>query len=135
MTHLVKVDSVSNQKTSWLHQFAFFIGVGAICATIDVGIMHTLLELGNSLWLATSAGFLAGLLLNFIAHARMTFQAQINWRRWWRFLLVVGLNYLMTLACVGLLTYWLDNPMAGKLLSLPLVAVNGFVLSRRWIFK
>lgn len=135
MTHLVKDDSVSNQKTSWLPQFAFFIGVGAVCATIDVGVMHTLLELSNSLWLATSAGFLAGLALNFIAHARMTFQAQINWRRWWRFLLVVGLNYLMTLACVGLWTYWLDKPIAGKLVSLPLVAVNGFVLSRWWIFK
>lgn len=135
MTHLVKVDSVSNQKTSWLHQFVFFIGVGAVCAAIDVGVMHTLLELGNSLWWSTSAGFLAGLLLNFIAHARMTFQTKINWRRWWRFLLVVGLNYLLTLACVGLLTHWLDNPMAGKLVSLPLVAVNGFVLSRQWIFK
>ena len=135
MTHFVKVDSGSNQKTSWAPQFAFFIGVGAVCATIDVGVMHTLLELGNSLWLATSAGFLAGLLLNFIAHSRMTFQAQINWRRWWRFLLVVGINYLLTLACVGVLMHWLDNPMIGKLVSLPLVAVNGFVLGRRWIFK
>ncbi len=35
----------------------------------------------------------------------------------------------------GSLTHWLDSLMAGKLVSLPLVAVNGFVLSRRWIFK
>jgi hypothetical protein len=28
-----------------------------------------------------------------------------------------------------------DSPMAGKIVSLPLVAVNGYLLGRFWIFR
>ena len=48
---------------------------------------------------------------------------------------VVGLNYGLTIACVALTVALVDNPLAGKILSLPLVAVNGYLLSRYWIFK
>lgn len=135
MTHLVELESDSVQKTPWIHQFGLFISVGAICAAMDVGVMHALLQWNTSLWAATSAGFVAGLVINFFAHARMTFQATTNWHNWWRFLLVVGLNYLLTLGCVGMSSWWIDSPLAGKLASLPLVAINGFVLSKMWIFK
>jgi hypothetical protein len=48
---------------------------------------------------------------------------------------VVGLNYILTIVCVALAVAVADNPLAGKILSLPLVAANGYLLSRYWIFK
>jgi hypothetical protein len=39
------------------------------------------------------------------------------------------------MACVALSVSLLDSPLAGKLASLPLVALNGYVLGKYWIFK
>lgn len=52
-----------------------------------------------------------------------------------RFICVVGLNYILTLALVALSLSMFQNALIGKLVSLPLVAVNGFFLSKYWIFK
>ncbi|MDT1843052.1 GtrA family protein, partial [Acinetobacter baumannii] len=45
------------------------------------------------------------------------------------------INYLLMLACVALAAALLDNPLAGKLVSLPIVAINGYLLSKHWIYK
>jgi hypothetical protein len=52
-----------------------------------------------------------------------------------RYLCVVALNYLLTVGLVGLAQWLVGSPLAGKLLSLPLVAVNGYLLGRYWIFR
>ena len=48
---------------------------------------------------------------------------------------MVGVNYLMTIACVALGQAVFDNPLVGKIVSLPLVAANGYLLGKYWIFK
>lgn len=120
---------------SIIQQFAVFIGVGTACAILDVSVMQALILWGIPLLIATSLGFVAGLAVNFMAHARMTFSTTINWQSWWKYLVVVALNYVLTLVSVGLFTHWFESPMTGKLISLPLVALNGYGLSRFWVFK
>ncbi|SFD85602.1 GtrA family protein [Massilia yuzhufengensis] len=116
-------------------QFAVFVTGGLICALADVGLMQLLLHSGMHFTAAASAGFAAGLLVNYAFHSRVTFNAAANPANFARYLAVVGINYLLTMACVALAQATLDNPLAGKLLSLPLVAVNGYLLSKYWIFK
>jgi putative flippase GtrA len=116
-------------------QFAVFISGGLLCALVDVGLMQLLLQGGVHATAAASAGFAAGLLVNYAFHSRVTFNAAANRANFARYLCVVGINYLLTIACVAVAATVLDNPLAGKLLSLPLVAVNGYLLSKYWIFK
>jgi len=116
-------------------QFAVFVLGGLLCAALDVGLMQFLLWQGSSALLATSGGFLAGLLLNYAFHARVTFGRLASGGSFLRFLCVVAINYMITLALVSLALALVFPPMAGKLLSLPVVAVNGFLLSKHWIFK
>ncbi len=116
-------------------QFAVFVLGGLLCAALDVGLMQLLLWQGSSALLATSGGFLAGLLLNYAFHARVTFGRLASGGSFLRFLCVVAINYMITLALVSLALALAFPPMAGKLLSLPVVAVNGFLLSKHWIFK
>jgi putative flippase GtrA len=118
-----------------LRQFGVFVAGGVLCAVVDIGLMQLLIGNGVHHTSAASAGFLAGLLVNYAFHSRVTFERAASKASFARYLCVVGVNYVLTIASVALAVSLIDNPLAGKLLSLPLVAVNGFLLSRYWIFK
>lgn len=116
-------------------QFMVFVAGGTLCALLDVGLMHLLLMLGVHYSLAASAGFGTGLLVNYAFHTKITFDSSANSANFARYLLVVSINYLLMLLCVALSATFLDNPLTGKLVSLPLTAVNGYFLSKYWIYK
>jgi putative flippase GtrA len=120
--------------THW-RQFAVFVAGGLTCALVDIGLMQLLIAGGVHFASATTAGFGAGLLVNFAFHSRVTFAAAATPFNFVRYMCVVGINYLLTMACVALSVPLLGNPLYGKIVSLPLVALNGFVLSKYWIFK
>lgn len=120
-------------------QFLVFVTGGLLCALIDIGIMQSLIATGVGYAMATLGGFASGLLFNYLFHAKLTFGTSANSFNFLRFLCVVGLNYMLTLGCVALAVHTLPltldtASLVGKLVSLPLVAVNGFLLSKYWIF-
>ena len=116
-------------------QFATFIAGGLLCALVDIGVMQVLLRAGAHFTGATTAGFLAGLLVNYAFHSRVTFDAAASASSFARYLCVVGLNYLLTMGCVSLAVSLAGLPLAGKIVSLPLVSVSGYLLSKFWIFR
>lgn len=116
-------------------QFLLYLAGGLASALIDVGLMQFLIYSGVDYVSATSAGFIAGLIFNYGYHATVTFTAPPSGRSMVRYLAVVAINYVFTLACVALSVHLLGMAVVGKLLSLPLVAINGYILGKRWIFK
>lgn len=124
------LDLLSRQR-----QFLLYLAGGVASALIDVGLMQFLIYSGVDYVTATSIGFIAGLVFNYGYHATVTFTAPPSGRSMGRYLAVVAMNYLFTLACVALSVHLLGLAVVGKLLSLPLVAINGFILGKHWIFK
>lgn len=124
-------------REQWVRQrqLLTYLGGGLASAAIDVGLMQALLLLGASLAAAVSLGFLAGLAFNFLFHARITFKRAAGGANLARYLAVVGANYLLTLLCVALSARLLEQPLPGKLIALGLVAVNGYLLGKHWIFR
>jgi putative flippase GtrA len=116
-------------------QFGTFVAGGLLCALVDIGVMQVLLRTGAHFTGATTAGFLAGLLVNYAFHSRVTFGAAASGSSFARYLCVVGLNYLLTMGCVALAVALAGMPLLGKIMSLPLVSVNGYLLSKFWIFR
>jgi len=116
-------------------QFLIFVCVGVVSALIDIATMQALIRVGVHYAVATTLGFVAGLVANYVLHSRLTFKSASSLHSMLKFGLVVSVNYGITLVCVWASQRWLGGTMAGKLLSLPLVAGNGFLLSRYWIFK
>ena len=116
-------------------QFGLFVFGGVLCALVDIGLMQLLLHNGLHIASATTAGFLAGLLVNYAFHSRVTFDAAATPSSFARYLCVVGINYALTLGCVALAQSLAGMPLAGKLVSLPLVSINGYLLGKYWIFK
>lgn len=120
-------------RPSW--QFFVFLVGGLLCAAIDIGVMQLLLRNGAAPTVAASAGFGAGLLLNYAFHTKVTFGRMASRHTFFRFLSVVLMNYLITIGMVALAHNLGLHPLVGKIASLPLVAINGFLLSKYWIFK
>lgn len=118
-----------------LPQFFLFIAGGCLSALIDIGLMQLLIAAGVAPLLAASAGFLAGLAVNFAFHARVTFNTLATPATFTRYLCVVALNYLLTIGLVALSVALGWSPLAGKLASLPVVAVDGYFFGKFWIFK
>jgi putative flippase GtrA len=118
-----------------LPQFVVFIAGGCLSALVDIGLMQLLIAFGTAPLAAASAGFLAGLAVNFAFHSRVTFGSVATPATFMRYLCVVALNYLLTIGMVALSVALAGNALAGKLASLPLVALNSYFLGKRWIFK
>jgi putative flippase GtrA len=116
-------------------QFALFLAGGVLCALADIGMMKTLLAAGAHFTVAATAGFATGLLVNYGFHSRVTFGAAATANNFARYMCVVGINYLLTMLFVSASAHLLGDPVLGKIVSLPVVAVNGYVLGKFWIFR
>lgn len=118
-----------------MRRFAVFIGVGIVCAIIDIVLMHSLILFGMHHVAAASAGFAGGLAANFALHTRVTFSARYSRLVLAKFMTVVLLNYLLTILFVAASFEWLGMALVGKIASLPVVAINGFLLSKHWVYR
>ena len=117
-------------------QFAVFVVGGALSAFIDIGVMQVLILSGIANLTATTIGFFLGLLFNYTYHSKMTFKAKMSLLFAFRFCFVVAINYLITIFMVFMSYHFFkQSAFIGKAISLPVVAVNGYILSKVWVFK
>lgn len=116
-------------------QLITYLGVGVLSAVVDIGTMEGLIFFGVHYGSAASLGFAVGLVFNYICHARVTFRAKSKMSTVFRFGILVLVNYLLTMICVVACQQWFDSALTGKLLSLPLVAANGFLAGKYWVFR
>ena len=118
-------------------RFGRYVAVGFLSATIDLGLVALLLPIVPLAVFAITAGYIAGLTANYLLHARYTFSvASTSVSQALRFAIVAGFNYLLTLFIVWALHNGLGiEVVASKALSLPAIAVCGFLLSKYWVFR
>ena len=116
-------------------QFLIFIGGGLTSAVIDIGMLQFMLFAGANYIFAVTGGFLLGLLVNFIFHANLTFRSTMKLSIFLRFVFVVAINYLITIAFVSISFSMFENVLIGKIASLPVIAIIGFLSGKHWIFK
>lgn len=116
-------------------QFLVFVAVGFTSAVIDIGIMQLLIKSGMHYGISTSLGFAISLIFNFFCQAKVTFKAVSSFGTMVRFGCLVAINYLITMAFVICSEYFLGEALVGKVLSLPVIAVNSFLWSRYWVFS
>ena len=116
-------------------RFLIYLAGGALSAAIDVGIFQALLVYGASLVVATSTGFFISLVVNYLFHAKFTFTSTALTCSLGKYVVVFAFNYEMALGMVSLAASMLDSPLTGKILSLPVVAIIGFLTGKYWIFK
>lgn len=116
-------------------QFLVFVTGGIFSALVDIGSMTLLLRAGVGTLTATTFGFALGLAVNYMFHLRMTFATRNTRPAMIRFVVIVGINYGITLVFIFVAQYLDGSVVIGKAASLPVVAINGFLLSKFWAFR
>ncbi|WP_386077635.1 GtrA family protein [Vreelandella sp. F11] len=116
-------------------QFSVYIIVGIVSAVTDIGLMQLLITFNIHYLVSATFGFFAGLVVNFTLHSRITFKEDYSHVMLARYIAVVLANYVLVLIIVQIFNSWLSMPILGKVVSLPLVALNGFFLSKYWIYR
>lgn len=119
-----------------LNQFSLFIVGGILTALVDVGATSVLLTMGVWYITSISIGFFCALCVNFFFHVKITFTVALSKMVVMKYLLIVMANYLLTLVIVMLFRHFGDGlVMLGKIASLPIVAIHGYLWSKFWVFK
>ncbi|WP_409450700.1 GtrA family protein [Comamonas sp.] len=116
-------------------QFLIYASVGVASATIDIGLMKFLIANDINYLFAATLGFTAGLTFNFCLHTWVTFRSRYSHSALIKYLLVVLVNYALTLTSISSFHHLFGMPVLGKIISLPLVAINGFLLIKYWVHK
>ena len=118
------------------HQVPRFLVVGLVSYAVDIAVLY----LGHgrahiTLWLATSLGYLAGLIANFGLNRMFTFRSSsrvhVQLARYAA--LLVG-NYVVTVASVTGLTAAGCPYLVSKTICVALLAIANFFAYRHWVF-
>lgn len=113
-----------------------FLAVGGLSAALDTGLLVAGREaLGLPLALATTLAFLVTLGVTFGLNLLVVFEASGRLvRRLARYLVLVGVNYVLTLGLVLALTEVGLHYVASKVVAIAVCAVLNFVAYRHWVF-
>ena len=113
-----------------------FLIVGGLSVVVDAGLLYILHgRLGMWLPPATAISFLAGFVVNFGLNRQWSFSGAGSLRHQLvRYLALVAVNLLCTVAMVQLLT-WAGVPyLVAKVFTTACLSTINYFISRKWIF-
>jgi putative flippase GtrA len=127
--------ALKNLMSADFRQFILYISVGVATALIDVASMQMVLHWSKNVFLSLTLAYILAVAFNFYCHSKFTFTFRMSLFVFCKYISVVLLNYILTVCLVYLLVQIGWSVIAGKIFSLPVVAVVGFILSKRWVYK
>ena len=116
-------------------QFVIFILVGASSALLDLYLLYALRKINLNINLSITIAYISGALLNYLLHTFLTFKKTTNKKNLSKFITVLLINYSLTLIIIYILLQLNTDLIIAKIISLPVIAVIGFILARNWIYK
>ena len=110
------------------------VGVGS--AIVDISVLYLLNEVVNiPSTLSISIAFISGLIFNYICHTYFTFGKSATKGNFIKYLVVVIINYLLTLTLVNFQLALGFSIILAKIITLPIIAIITFILSNKWVYK
>lgn len=119
-------------------QFFRYCVTGGTSTAIDMILVYLLSANNFSPNYSISIGFFVGLLVNYQMHHYFTFSVaeSLTATRFTRYMAVVVINYLITLCIANIVIFFHPGMlMLGKILSLPIVVLVGYFLTRKFVFN
>jgi putative flippase GtrA len=118
-------------------QFLLYATIGAFCASIDVLIFNSLMNIEIETFYANFASTSCGILLSYTMNSKITFKSFTKFKTSpIRYAIVGTIGILMTSAILLLFVNQLEfEPLLVKIMTIPLVAVTQFLLNKTWSFK
>ena len=115
-----------------------FAIVGVVTALVHYGLLYALVEwVDVQSTLASSAGFVVAVAVNYLMHYSWTFSAPVpHGRALWRYVVMVSLGFLINGGVMQLGVFHLEiNYLMVQLVAFALVITWNFVVSSLWVFR
>jgi putative flippase GtrA len=116
-------------------QFFIYIAVGVFTAILDVATMQILLLFTENLLFSLTVSYVLAVIFNFTCHLKFTFSFVMTLKVICKYVSIVFLNYFLTVFFMYFFVFMSMGALMGKIFSLPVAAMFGFVLSKKWVFK
>lgn len=119
------------------HSLFRYLVIGVMSFAVDFGLLVAFYEgIGTPLWFATSAGFWGSLFFNFFLNKIVAFRAARRTHvQLLRYGVLLGVNYVATLALVGGAAAVGLGYEVGKLSAVAAMTLWNYVLYRVWVFS
>lgn len=113
----------------------FFVGLAS--AIIDVGVLYILKKIFLFTdFFSISIAFLSGLVFNYLCNTYLTFKSEASKASFIKYLMLVALNYLITLFLINtLVDFFSVGIILAKIISLPIIAIVSYSVSKIWVYK
>jgi putative flippase GtrA len=122
-------------KFEILRQAFKFTLVGIISTIADIGVLRILISLKADDVIAIGLSFFIGVIINYMLHGIYTFQSTLSRKSIVKYFAVIIMNYLITNLIIFTFKEYNYSIIYSKLISIPFIAINGFILSKYWIYK
>jgi putative flippase GtrA len=118
-------------------QMARFVAVGLVVTAADFVVYWIALSSGLPAYAANGLGMATGFVLGLFAHNRFTFQSAhaVNRATVLRYGITFGINLAIGTACIQLCLAMGLGAAVAKLVTIAVITVSNFVLSKLWVFK
>jgi len=114
--------------------FLRFLAVGGLNTAFGYASYAALVLLGAPLWLAVGGSTLLGLCFNFFSYGGLVF-GRTSYVLLPRFVVFYLAVYVINFVLLKLLTKLDIGPLWAQALLLPLLAIGGFVVMRKFVFR
>lgn len=131
------ISLINNIKTNRKNYAVFIVYcmVGLGSALVDVVGLKILSDFWNvpDIYAITIA-YVVGMLSNYAMHNILTFKVRMSRSSLMRYLVVVGMNYVLSLFLIFLIQMLGVSLIASKIITLPVISISGYLFSKRWIY-
>ncbi|MGP2410212.1 GtrA family protein [Yersinia enterocolitica] len=115
-------------------QFFIYISIGVISALVDIVMLKISMYYYSGIMESTLIGYISGLIVNYILHSIFTFKTSMAISKILKYLVVVFVNYWITVFIIFISVFYFSDVIYGKIISLPIIAFIGYITSKRWIY-
>lgn len=118
------------------HPLVKYVVIGGLCFVIDAGLLWFCTSvLGWKVWIGATIGYWVGLLVNFTLNRTTMSQASGRLlRQTSRYAVLLGANYVITLAFLHLAGTWGLPVVAAKTIIVAASTCWNYILYRTWVF-
>jgi len=115
----------------------FYLIFGAITAGIYFSVFTIFYEYFHLNYnIAISIAYMLAVTFHFIVNRRVTFKAHghaLN-RQLLKYLVMLGINYGITLLVMYIIVYFSLSPYLGMVFSIGVTIVSGYLIAKIWVF-
>ena len=111
-----------------------FVLIGVITTGLDVGVFYSTISLTDSIFFASTVSFVIAVVVNYLGHSFFTFKSGIGTENFVKYIVVLILQYFISLSLIVVFSWMLGNALMGKLTSLAIIVPLSFLLSNVYVY-